>query len=48
MRPCPPDALPVMGKIDGIEGAYVSAGHNVRLLLVLFFWFSNLSIELSF
>ena len=32
MRPCPPDAIPVMGRIDGIEGAYVSAGHNVRLL----------------
>ena len=33
MRPCPPDALPVMGKIDGVEGAYVSAGHNVRLFV---------------
>ena len=39
MRPCPSDALPVMGKIDGIEGAYVSAGHNVRKLL--FFCFVN-------
>jgi glycine/D-amino acid oxidase-like deaminating enzyme len=28
MRPCTPDALPAMGKIDGFEGAYVSAGHN--------------------
>jgi glycine/D-amino acid oxidase-like deaminating enzyme len=28
MRPCPPDALPVMGKISHIDGAYVSAGHN--------------------
>lgn len=28
MRPCLPDALPVMGKIPGYRGAYISAGHN--------------------
>ena len=28
MRPCPPDALPLMGKVDHIRGAYISAGHN--------------------
>lgn len=28
MRPCTPDALPVMGAIPGVEGAYISAGHN--------------------
>lgn len=28
MRPCPPDALPLMGKIPHIRGAYMSAGHN--------------------
>jgi glycine/D-amino acid oxidase-like deaminating enzyme len=28
MRPCPPDALPYMGKIPGYEGAYINAGHN--------------------
>jgi glycine/D-amino acid oxidase-like deaminating enzyme len=28
MRPCTPDALPVMGRIPGIEGAYISCGHN--------------------
>jgi len=28
MRPCPPDAMPYMGKIPGYEGAYVNAGHN--------------------
>jgi glycine/D-amino acid oxidase-like deaminating enzyme len=28
MRPCPPDALPYMGKIPGYRGAYINAGHN--------------------
>jgi glycine/D-amino acid oxidase-like deaminating enzyme len=28
MRPCTPDALPVMGRIPGTEGAYISCGHN--------------------
>mmetsp|Transcript_8370 Transcript_8370/g.12144 ORF Transcript_8370/g.12144 Transcript_8370/m.12144 type:complete len:440 (+) Transcript_8370:46-1365(+) len=28
MRPCPPDAMPYMGKIPGFEGAYINAGHN--------------------
>mmetsp|Transcript_48258 Transcript_48258/g.61907 ORF Transcript_48258/g.61907 Transcript_48258/m.61907 type:complete len:102 (-) Transcript_48258:236-541(-) len=28
MRPCPPDALPLMGKVDHLKGAYISAGHN--------------------
>jgi hypothetical protein len=28
MRPCPPDALPYMGKITGWSGAYINAGHN--------------------
>ena len=28
MRPCPPDALPLMGKVPTVEGAYISAGHN--------------------
>mmetsp|Transcript_18641 Transcript_18641/g.25711 ORF Transcript_18641/g.25711 Transcript_18641/m.25711 type:complete len:418 (+) Transcript_18641:3-1256(+) len=28
MRPCMPDALPVMGKVPGVEGAYISCGHN--------------------
>lgn len=28
MRPCPPDALPYMGKIPGFNGAYINAGHN--------------------
>lgn len=28
MRPCPPDALPYMGRIPGYEGAYINAGHN--------------------
>ena len=29
MRPCPPDALPYMGKVEGFKNAYMSAGHNV-------------------
>lgn len=28
MRPCPPDALPIMGKVPHVRGAYISAGHN--------------------
>ncbi|KAG5192809.1 FAD dependent oxidoreductase [Tribonema minus] len=28
MRPCPPDALPIMGAVPGVEGAYICAGHN--------------------
>ena len=28
MRPCPPDALPYMGKLPGYVGAYINAGHN--------------------
>jgi len=28
MRPCPPDAMPYMGKVPGFEGAYINAGHN--------------------
>jgi glycine/D-amino acid oxidase-like deaminating enzyme len=28
MRPCPPDALPYMGRIPGFEGAFINAGHN--------------------
>ena len=28
MRPCPPDALPMMGKVGHVRGAYISAGHN--------------------
>lgn len=28
MRPCPPDALPYMGRIPGYQGAFVNAGHN--------------------
>jgi len=28
MRPCTPDGLPVMGKVPGIEGVYLSTGHN--------------------
>jgi glycine/D-amino acid oxidase-like deaminating enzyme len=28
MRPCPPDAMPYMGKIPGFQGCYINAGHN--------------------
>lgn len=28
MRPCPADGLPVMGAVEGVEGAYLSFGHN--------------------
>jgi glycine/D-amino acid oxidase-like deaminating enzyme len=34
MRPCPPDALPYMGRIPGFEGAFINAGHNC--------WYVNL------
>ena len=27
-RPCPPDAMPYMGPIPNVEGAYINAGHN--------------------
>ena len=28
MRPCPPDAMPYMGRVPDYEGAYINAGHN--------------------
>lgn len=28
MRPCAPDALPIMGKVPDVEGAYIACGHN--------------------
>ena len=28
MRPCPPDAMPIMGEVPGAEGLYIAAGHN--------------------
>eukprot|EP00585_Thalassiosira_rotula_P012330 CAMPEP_0196132062 /NCGR_PEP_ID=MMETSP0910-20130528/1813_1 /TAXON_ID=49265 /ORGANISM="Thalassiosira rotula, Strain GSO102" /LENGTH=439 /DNA_ID=CAMNT_0041391605 /DNA_START=224 /DNA_END=1540 /DNA_ORIENTATION=+ len=28
MRPCPPDAKPYMGPVQGWDGAYINAGHN--------------------
>jgi len=28
MRPCTTDGLPVMGAIPGVDGAYISTGHN--------------------
>ena len=28
MRPCAPDAIPIMGQVPGVEGAFISAGHN--------------------
>jgi len=28
MRPCPPDALPIMGKVPSAKGLYIAAGHN--------------------
>jgi len=28
MRPCPPDAMPYMGKIPAFDGAFINAGHN--------------------
>jgi glycine/D-amino acid oxidase-like deaminating enzyme len=28
MRPCAPDALPIMGAVPGVPGAFVACGHN--------------------
>ena len=28
MRPCPPDALPLIGKISSVRHLYIAAGHN--------------------
>lgn len=28
MRPCPPDAVPYLGAVPGVEGAYMACGHN--------------------
>ena len=28
MRPCPPDALPYLGAVPGVDGAYLACGHN--------------------
>jgi len=28
MRPCPPDAMPYMGRVPDLSNAYISAGHN--------------------
>ena len=28
MRPCAPDALPILGPVDGIENAYMATAHN--------------------
>ena len=28
MRPCPPDALPILGVVPGVDGAYMACGHN--------------------
>jgi len=28
MRPCATDALPIMGQVPGVDGAYLAAGHN--------------------
>ncbi|GAB5359796.1 hypothetical protein AAMO2058_000573100 [Amorphochlora amoebiformis] len=28
MRPCPPDAMPMIGGLPGYENAYIAAGHN--------------------
>ena len=39
MRPCPPDALPYMGRIPGFEGAFINAGHNC--------WYVCMSLVLS-
>ena len=44
MRPCPPDAMPYMGKISGYEGAYINAGHNCWYVYFL----SNVGRPLSF
>ena len=36
MRPCAPDALPVMGTIPDVEGAFVSCGHNCWGMFILY------------
>lgn len=28
MRPCPPDAMPMMGAVPDVEGAFLACGHN--------------------
>jgi glycine/D-amino acid oxidase-like deaminating enzyme len=28
MRPCPPDARPIIGAVPGVRGAYMNCGHN--------------------
>ena len=28
MRPCPPDAMPFMDRVEGWTNAFISAGHN--------------------
>ena len=28
MRPCAPDAMPIMGQVPNVDGAFISAGHN--------------------
>lgn len=28
MRPCAPDALPILGAVDGVRGAYMATAHN--------------------
>jgi len=28
LRPCPTDALPLLGGVPGVEGAYLCTGHN--------------------
>lgn len=28
MRPCPPDALPILGQVPGVKGAFMACGHN--------------------
>ena len=28
MRPCPPDALPMIGKVPQVKNVYIAAGHN--------------------
>lgn len=30
MRPCPPDALPILGRVPGVDGAYM-AGRGKRV-----------------
>eukprot|EP00195_Chlamydomonas_chlamydogama_P013559 CAMPEP_0202891534 /NCGR_PEP_ID=MMETSP1392-20130828/1578_1 /ASSEMBLY_ACC=CAM_ASM_000868 /TAXON_ID=225041 /ORGANISM="Chlamydomonas chlamydogama, Strain SAG 11-48b" /LENGTH=400 /DNA_ID=CAMNT_0049575319 /DNA_START=116 /DNA_END=1318 /DNA_ORIENTATION=+ len=28
MRPCAPDAMPIMGRVPNVQGAYLACGHN--------------------